>query len=180
MKILNITAQKPSSTGSGVFLSELVRVFAEQGHAQMVIAGVDPEDQPVFPEGVRFLPVLFHSEELPFAIVGMSDEMPYTSTRYCDMTPGMTGQFEAAFSNAVRRAMAEFQPDVVLCHHLYLLTAIVREIVTEIPVYGFCHNTDLRQMRKHGLERDHIAAAIRKLDRIFVLRSDQIREVQEV
>ena len=28
MKILNITAQKPSSTGSGVFLSELVRVFA--------------------------------------------------------------------------------------------------------------------------------------------------------
>lgn len=180
MKILNITAQKPSSTGSGVFLSELVRVFAEQGHAQMVIAGVDPEDQPVFPEGVRFLPVLFHSEELPFAIVGMSDEMPYTSTRYCDMTPGMTGQFEAAFSNAVRRAMAEFQPDVVLCHHLYLLTAIVREIVTEIPVYGFCHNTDLRQMRKHGLERDRIAAAIRKLDRIFVLRSDQIREVQEV
>lgn len=180
MKILSITAQKPGSTGSGVFLSELVRVFAEQGHEQAVVGGVDPEDQPVFPEGVRFLPVRFHSEELPYAIVGMSDEMPYTSTRYRDLTPEMTARFEAAFGKVIRKALTEFCPDVVLCHHLYLLTAIVREMVTDIPVYGFCHNTDLRQMRKHGLERDRIARAIRRLDRIFVLRQDQIREVQEI
>lgn len=180
MKILSITAQKPSSTGSGVFLAELVRVFAEMGHTQMVIGGIDYEDAPVFPEGVRFLPVFFHSKELPYAIVGMSDEMPYTSTRYCDMTPEMTAQFEEAFGSAVHQALEEFQPDVVLCHHLYLLTAIVREMVTDIPVYGFCHNTDLRQMRKHSLERERIASAIRLLDRIFVLRSDQILEVQDV
>ena len=180
MKILSITAQKPSSTGSGVFLAELVRVFAGQGHAQMVIGGVDPEDAPVFPEGVEFLPVRFHSEELPYAIVGMSDEMPYTSTRYSDMTPEMTGQFEAAFGRAIRKALEEFQPNIVLSHHLYLLTAIVREMVTDVPVFGFCHNTDLRQMRKHSLLRERIAAAIRRLDRIFVLRSDQIREVQEI
>ena len=180
MKILNITAQKPSSTGSGVFLAELVRVFAEMGHSQMVIAGVYPEDDPVFPENVRFLPVMFHSDELPYAIVGMSDEMPYTSTRYCDMTPEMTAQFEAAFGKAVRLAVSEFQPDVILCHHLYLLTAIVRDMVPDLPVFGFCHNTDLRQMRKHGLERDRIRSAISRLDRIFVLRSDQIREVEDV
>lgn len=96
------------------------------------------------------------------------------------MTPEMTKQFEAAFSDTLRRTMAEFQPDLVLCHHLYLLTAIVREQVTDIPVYGFCHNTDLRQMKKHDLEKDRIAAAIRSLDRIFVLRSDQMAEVAEI
>lgn len=180
MKILNITAQKPSSTGSGVFLAELVRVFAEQGHSQAVIAGVDPEDHPVFPENVQFMPVLFHSEELPFSIVGMSDEMPYPSTRYCDLTPEMTRQFEAAFRKVIHQALDEFAPDVVLCHHLYLLTSIAREMVTDIPVYGFCHNTDLRQMRKHGLMRERIIEAISRLDRIFVLRHDQIGEVEEI
>lgn len=180
MKILSITAQKPSSAGSGVFLTELVRVFARQGHTQRVIAGVYKDDVISLPEGVGFDPVYFNTDALPFPIAGMSDEMPYPSTRYCDMTPEMAKLFEAAFSETLGRTIAEFQPDLVLCHHLYLLTAIVREQVADIPVYGFCHNTDLRQMKKHGLERARIAAAIRSLDRIFVLRSDQMAEVAEI
>jgi len=180
MKILSITAQKPGSTGSGVFLTELVKVFAAGGHEQRIIAGVDPEDRYDFPEGVSLEPVRFHTEALPFAIAGMSDEMPYPSTRYCDMTPEMTAQFERAFGAALGKVLTDFKPDVILCHHLYLVTALVRERVSGISVYGFCHNTDLRQMRKHGLERERIAAAICRLDRIFVLRRDQIREVQEV
>lgn len=180
MRILSITAQKPNSTGSGVFLSELVKSYAAMGHEQAVIAGIAPGDAPVFPDGVRFCPVTFQTETLPFPVVGMSDEMPYLSTRYCDMTPEMVHQFETAFRKVLRELLAEWRPDVILCHHLYLLTAIVREEVTDIPVYGFCHNTDLRQMKKHGLERARIAAAIRRLDRIFVLRQDHVAEVEAV
>ena len=40
MKILSITAQKPNSTGSGVYLTEVVRQFAKEGHEQAVVAGV--------------------------------------------------------------------------------------------------------------------------------------------
>ena len=39
MKILSITAQKPHSTGSGVYLTELVNAFDRLGHSQAVIAG---------------------------------------------------------------------------------------------------------------------------------------------
>ena len=41
------------------------------------------------------------------------------------MKPDMVDKFEAAFGSTVLRAVKEFRPDVVICHHLYLLAAIV-------------------------------------------------------
>ena len=93
MRILSITAQKPNSTGSGVYLTELVKEYALKGHEQAVVAGVYRDDAVEFPRDVRFYPVYFESGKLPYPIVGMSDEMPYRSTRYCDMTPEMTEMF---------------------------------------------------------------------------------------
>lgn len=127
MKILSITAQKPSSTGSGIYLTELVKEYARQGFCQAVVAGVYKDDPIELPDGVDFYPVYFESERLPYPIVGMSDEMPYRSTRYCDMTEEMTVQFESAFLEVIARAVEDAAPDVILCHHLYLLTAVVRE-----------------------------------------------------
>ncbi len=201
MRILSITAQKPGSTGSGVYLTELVKEYAARGHEQTVVAGVYETDVIDLPEGVGFYPVYFSKEpkdaqgrenmqsvgntqsaveRLPFPIAGMSDEMPYTSTRYCEMTPEMAGQFKAAFLKAVMRAVEELDPDLILCHHLYLLTAIVREAFPERIVYGFCHNTDLRQMKKTDLERVFIREQIRKLDRIFVPQQAQEEGVLEI
>ena len=50
MRILSITAQKPNSTGSGVYLTELVKEYALMGHEQAVIAGVYQEDLTELPE----------------------------------------------------------------------------------------------------------------------------------
>lgn len=180
MKILSITAQKPNSTGSGIYLTELVKKYAAKGHKQAVVAGVCKEDVVELPEGVSFYPVYFDSAKLPFPIVGMSDEMPYPSTRYCDMTLEMTKQFEEAFLEVIGCAVEELKPDVILCHHLYYLTALVREYFPRHKVYGFCHNTDLRQMRKTDLKRSYIREQIRKLDRIFVPQKAQETGVQEI
>ena len=57
MKILSVTAQKPDSTGSGIYLTELVRGFKKKGITQSVIAGVTKADQVCLPEGVSFYPV---------------------------------------------------------------------------------------------------------------------------
>ena len=97
MRILSITAQKPSSTGSGVYLTEVVKALAAEGHQQAVVAGITSEDHPEFPENTAFYPVYYGTEELPFPVAGMSDEMPYTSTRYCDFTEPMTQKFKNAF-----------------------------------------------------------------------------------
>ena len=196
MKILSITAQKPTGTGSGFFLTELVRALDGCGHQQMVVGGVYPEDEIALPDGVPFRPVFFCQTPslagaaipdavtpdavIPYPIVGMSDEMPYKSTRYRDMTPAMVSQFERAFMAVIRRAVEDFDPDVIFCHHLYLLTAMVREAFPDRRVCGFCHNTDLRQMKKHALEKERIRRGIASLDRIFVLRRDQIAEVEAI
>lgn len=42
LKILSITAQKPHSTGSGVYLTELVQAFHRKGCRQAVLAGICP------------------------------------------------------------------------------------------------------------------------------------------
>ncbi|MGF0033387.1 glycosyltransferase family 4 protein [Bariatricus sp. SGI.154] len=180
MRILSISAQKPNSTGSGVYLTELVKEYAAKGHEQAVVAGVYRDDVVELPEGTEFHPVYFDSEELPYPIVGMSDEMPYKSTRYCDMTPEMARQFREAFLGVLVPLVEEFGPDLILCHHLYLLTAIVRERFPKHRVYGFCHNTDLRQMQKTDLERAYIAEQIRGLDRIFVPQEAQKEGVLEI
>lgn len=168
MRILSITAQKPNSTGSGVYLTELVKEYEILGHEQAVVAGVYREDLIELPDGVAFYPVYFCEEGLPYPIVGMSDEMPYISTKYCEMSPEMVEQFRSSFMSVIERAVEELQPDLILCHHLYLLTALVREHFPGRKVYGFCHNTDLRQMQKTDLEREFIRREIGKLDHIFV------------
>lgn len=177
MKILNITAQKPDSTGSGIYLTELVKGFAKLGHEQAVIAGVYEEDKTEFPRGVKFYPLYFKSEKLPFAIPGMSDEMPYESTVYSHMTQVMIETYKQAFIECIIKAADEFCPDIILCHHLYLVTALVRQVLPEKKVYGFCHNTDLRQMRKNPLEREFIKKNICMLDGIFAIHEEQKADI---
>lgn len=177
MKILSITAQKPNSTGSGVFLTELVKELSALGHEQAVVAGVYKEDQIELPEKVGLYPVIFRTEKLPFAIAGMSDEMPYESTRYRDMTTQMAEQFCDAFLEKIQIAVEEFQPDLILSHHLYLLTALVREHFPKHKVYGFCHNTDLRQLQKTALKQEFIKEKIAGLDRIFALHKEQKKQI---
>lgn len=180
MRVLNVTAQKPCSTGSGVYLTEVVRSLAKMGISQAVVAGVTREDRVDMPEGVTVYPVYFSSEKLPYPIVGMSDEMPYTSTRYRDMTEEMTRQFKAAFLEALDEAIEKENPDIILCHHLYYLTALIRAHYPAKKVYGFCHNTDLRQMESISFERTFIRQEIPKLDRIFALQEAQKEKIKKV
>lgn len=187
LKILSITAQKPHSTGSGVYLTELVQALSLRGCRQAVLAGIYRDDSVCFPDGVSFYPVYYQSEQLPFPICGMSDEMPYESTRYQDLTPEMTEQFLTAFKASLNRALAEFQPDVILCHHLYLLTALAREMTLPSSsadssdirpkVAGICHGSDLRQFKKNPLARDYIREQIRNLDTIWCLHREQKQEI---
>ena len=174
----HITAQKPDSTGSGVYLAQTARCMAQAGHEVAVICGIASGDIPALAGGIRVWPVRFDTPDLPFHVVGMSDTMPYPSTRYRDLTPQMVGQFEQAFGTVIDEAVRSFAPDVVVCHHLYLLAAIVRERLPHLPVAAVCHSTDLRQMAQHSLERRRILAAMRRLDAALALHGEQAREIE--
>ncbi len=180
MRILSITAQRPDSTGSGVYLTELVRAFARNGHQQAAIAGVGSEDVPILPEGVPCYAVRYGTQALPYPILGMSDQMPYPSTRYRDMTPEMTAQFRKAFGDQIRQAVEDFRPDVIFCHHLYYLTALVRELCPRNRVYAVSHGTDLRQLHKNPWQRAYILEQIPKLDGVFALHEAQKQEIAQL
>ncbi len=181
MRILNVSAQKPDSTGSGTYLSALVRSELAAGHEAAVVCGIDDGDPlDAVPAGAAVYPVRFCTGELPFHVCGMSDVMPYPATRYRDLTPAMEEAFVRAFSRTVRRAVAGLRPDVVVCHHLYLATSVVREVVDGIPVVAVSHSTDLRQLRQHGLGRDRIVPAVRALDGVCALHDAQVEEIADV
>ena len=62
----------------------------------------------------------------------------------------MTEQFLNSFGKVLKQALDEFKPDLIICHHLYLLTALAREITpdesaqnTNKPrIVGICHGLD--------------------------------------
>ena len=197
MKILSITAQKPHSTGSGTYMTELVRAFDRMGHRQAVVCGVYPDDAVDFPEGVSCYPVFFTDKKtdllaapckaakprfdaLPFPIVGMSDIMPYTSTRYRDLTPEMISQFEEAFIGAVRRAVDGLDPDLIICHHLFLLTALVRKHFPDRKITGISHGTDLRQMINCDNLREMVRPLVRDLDTALALHTEQRGQIMDI
>ena len=198
MNILSITAQKPHSTGSGTYLTELVRAFDRMGHKQAVVCGIYPDDEVSFPEGTGCYPVFFTEkheadlltapckaavprfDSLPFPIVGMSDIMPYESTRYRDLTPEMISQFEDAFMAAVKRAVEDLDPDIIICHHLFLLAALVRKHFPERCVIGISHGTDLRQMVNCDNLRELVRPQIAKLDMALALHEEQRVQIMEL
>ena len=118
MRILSVTAQKPSFTGSGVYMTELMRAMGKLGAEQAVVAGIASGEEMQLPEGVAGYPVCFESDGLPFPVCGMSDEMPYRSTRYRDLTEEEKGLFLDAFHGTLQKAAEEFRPDLSLCHHV--------------------------------------------------------------
>ena len=179
MRILSITAQKPDSTGSGVYLTELVKGFQKLGYEQAVICGVLEEDSIVLPEGVASFPYYYKTKELPFSVLGMSDEMPYESTRYCDMTEEMTEQLRKVLVGHLTNVIDTFCPDVILCHHLYFITSLVRELYPEKKIYAICHGSDLRQMKKNPWQTSYIKEQIVKLDGIFALHKEQKEDIIE-
>ena len=177
MRILSITAQKPDSTGSGVYLTELVKGFQKLGHEQAVICGVLEEDKIDLPDGVACFRYYYKSEELPFAVLGMSDEMPYESTRYCDMTKMMTKQLRELLTNHIIHVVDAFEPEIILCHHLYFITSLVSALCPEKKVYAICHGSDLRQMKKNPWQISYIKEQIIKLDGILALHKEQREDI---
>ncbi|MGI6066867.1 MAG: glycosyltransferase family 4 protein [Bacillota bacterium] len=175
-RVLQVLCQKPGSTGSGIFLLALYERAKKRGYEQAVIAGVSQNETDKYRRHLKnsdFFPVQFDSELLNFPVAGMSDVMPYSSTRYRDMTKEMLEQWTRAFRVVLQKAVHNFQPDLVLSHHLWLLTALTRETIKHIPVFGICHGTCLRQLKLAERLSPLAIDGCRKLDGIFALNEYQ-------
>lgn len=174
MRVLHITAQKPNSTGSGVYMSGVIESLQKIGYEQGIIAGIDINDNINYVnDKMKFYPMIYNSDKLPFPVVGMSDIMPYESTRYKDLTEDMISKIKEEFIKILDLAIEDFKPDIIICNHLYLVTSFVRERVKNIKIVGICHGTCLRQLDNINLKKDYIISNINKLDHVFALHEEQ-------
>ncbi len=182
MKILHALAQRPGKTGSGVFLQQLFKAGFEKNHEQAVLAGVpfnekDPEIDNF--DLKNFYPVLFETEELNFPVVGMSDVMPYSSTKYSSIDEKMFEAYEKAFKKVITKAVEEFKPDVVICNHIWLLSTFIKDLYPDLKVLVLCHGTDLRQLELSPKLGQIVKEKVSRSDYLFALNSVQAKTIED-
>ncbi len=182
MKILHIIAQLPAKTGSGVYFTNLIREFKKHGE-NYGIFGFDQEIDYTFTElpHDHIYPVIFCKNNLDFNIVGMSDTMPYKSTRYRDMTEDMIKRWQGAFKFQILKAYEEIKPDIIICHHLWMLTSLVLDLLEGKveKIVGICHGTDIRQsLQNPGLKENYVRD-LNRLNMVFALSDRQIEDISK-
>jgi glycosyltransferase involved in cell wall biosynthesis len=102
----------------------------------------------------------------------MSDVMPYPSTHFSAMTRGEVGRYFSAWMGHIRRIVAEFQPQVIHSHHVWVMSSLVKSIATTIPVVTHCHGTGLRQMELCPALAEEVRAGCSRNEAFVVLHRE--------
>lgn len=186
-KILHILSQIPAKTGSGVFFENIIYEFQKAGYEQEAVLGLPLELADYAHPGLDSVhSVLFETPSLPFPIPGMSDVMPYHSTRFSDLGFAQFNQYKKAFEDKIKGAILKFQPDYILTHHLWIATAIVCDILSKddfprnnMKIFAICHGTDLRQLVLAPQFRTFVTEQCRKVDGVFCLYEAQAIDISE-
>lgn len=182
MKILHVLAQLPSKTGSGVYYSNLIdeldtsndnyAIFGYQDSCEFDFTTIEKSKQ---------YPVHFENDILNFNIVGMSDIMPYNSTKYKDMDKDMIKRWISSFTDAILKAYEEVKPDMIICHHLWMLTSLTLDLLGDKcnRIIGICHGTDIRQALQNPELKNEYVKDLNRLYKVFALSVDQINPISD-
>ena len=178
MRILHVLAQLPIKTGSGVYFTNVIDGLKGLNVEQAAIYATTPEYNFNFVD--EKFEVEFQGKDIGFPIVGMSDIMPYDNTLYKNMNDEMIESWQVAFRKKLIQAREEFKPDVVITHHLWILSSMVCDVFENVKVLGVCHNTDIRQAEKNPIMKDKYVKSLGKLDKILALSSGVIDEIANI
>ena len=183
-KVLHILSQRPGLTGSGTTLDALVRE-ASPDWDQRVIVGV-PADDPspavgnLPPDNSAIAPLRFGpGGAVSYALPGMSDVMPYPSSRFSGLDASQLQAYRAAWRGHIAEVIASFAPDVIHSHHIWLMSSLLRDIAGDIPIVTHCHATGLRQMQLAPHLRDEVRRGCARNDHFVALHKGHRRELTD-
>jgi len=187
-RVLHVLSQRPSLTGSGITLDALVRLAGKAGWEQQVVAGVPaggphPEVGGLPPEQIHPLTFAGVDERansvLPYPVPGMSDVMPYRSSRWSRLSAEQVDNYDSAWRRHLSAVIAKFRPQVIHAHHAWLVSSMIKELAPEIPLAVHGHGTGLRQM----ILCPHLAGRVRNgladVDQLLVLHQDHVEAYVE-
>lgn len=181
MKVLHILAQLPMRTGSGVYFTNLIDGLKKYNNINQACLYAKTEEYEInILDKDKQYEVLFETNKLPFSIVGMSDIMPYKNTIYSEMTDEMMDIWQKNFKEKLIEAKNKFNPDVIITHHLWILTSMVYEIFSDKKIFAVCHNTDIRQAEKNPNIKEKYVKNINKIYKILSLSENQKNDITRV
>lgn len=180
MKVLHCISQLPGMTGSGIYYRHLVKGLDNLGFNNALLFAEQKGYEVPLPDAAKYYPVKFKTEQLPFPIPGMSDEMPYESTIYSQMSEDELSSWGQAFKFRLEEAKGDFQPDVVISHHVFMMTSLVREVFDDVPVIGISHGTDIRQVRMNPWIHEKYVTYANNLDTYFALSPSDAERLHEI
>jgi glycosyltransferase involved in cell wall biosynthesis len=180
-RILHVLSQRPSLTGSGITLEALVRHAGAAGWDQCTVIGAPHDEAEPEVGGLpeeRIRPLRFGSGELDFSVPGMSDVMPYPSTRFSSMTERQIAAYRRAWERHLREAVSSFRPDLVHSHHIWILSSLLKDIDPGLPVVTQCHATGFRQMKLCPHLAEVVISGCARNDRFLVLHGGHAGELE--
>ncbi|MEZ6014855.1 MAG: glycosyltransferase family 4 protein [Planctomycetota bacterium] len=179
--VLHVLAQRPGLTGSGVTLHALAAEIERAGWQQHVVCAAPVSEPVALIPGVaaeRVHALGFGGPDLPFDVPGMSDVMPYPSTVFSAMSPLQWAAYERAWRTHLARALEASRPDVIHSHHVWFVSALLRELAPDVPLVVHCHATGLRQLaRAAPALADRVRAGCRGADAFVVLHEGHVAEL---
>lgn len=179
LKILHLLSQRPDSTGSGIYVQAMIREANACGYDNYLVAGVrsDCGDDTDCIEQDKSMFVNFHNADVSYHIPGMSDVMPYESTRFCDLSKENLLEYEKAFSEILQNAVHKFKPDIIHSHHLWIVSSLARRLFPNIPMVTTCHGSDLRQFQNCSHLQEKVLLGCRKIDVVMALSEAQKKDI---
>ena len=179
LRVLHLLSQRPDSTGSGIYVQAMMREASACGYDNFLVAGIPSDGGDVIDyiaqNNAMF--VTFHNADVSYQIPGMSDVMPYESTRFRDLSEDDLWEYENAFSEILRHAVARFNPDIIHSHHLWIVSSLARRLFPDIPLVTTCHGSDLRQFQNCTHLQERVLIGCRKIDLVMALSAAQKKEI---
>ena len=179
MKILHLLSQRPDSTGSGIYVQAMIREASACGYDNYLVAAVHSDscgDTDCIEQDKSAF-VNFYDADVSYHIPGMSDVMPYESTRFCDLSEEDLCEYERAFSVVLQNAVDKFRPDIIHSHHLWIVSSMARQLFPNIPMVTTCHGSDLRQYQNCPHLQERVLIGCRKIDVVMALSEAQRAEI---
>jgi len=179
MKILHTLSQKPEATGSGITIREIISESHKRGYENFLLAGISRGEKYCLPDYLtgKHIFVEFNSENLPFEVAGMSDVMPYKSTRFSDLSEEDITKYENSFREKLITSVETFKPDIIHSHHLWIMTGLIKRTFPDIPLVAHCHGTDIRQIALCPQHRQRVISGCSLVNGVMALSKAQKEQV---
>jgi glycosyltransferase involved in cell wall biosynthesis len=166
-------------SGSGIYTKNLARVLVAAGHEVFVIV---PEHTPQQGQDISIHSIIFsdgknENPQLDFNFPCFTTH-PRSSTTFYELTDDQIAQYVHAWDQALDEVIAEFKPDIVHAHHIWVAPFVASQ--KGLPYVISCHGTDLMGYQKGPRYRDMATTAANRSEGIIAISRQVMQESIEL